>query len=247
MAPNLGERSRLPEKMDDPGVPEKEVFQALRELETINTYLGGYSVILSALNKLHWPKKEMVIMDLGCGGGDTLRAIARWAKNKNRRVKLIGIDRNPLMTAFAARQSGDFPNIRYLTCDVFDDNLATHRPDITMNSLFCHHFDDDALTRLIKRMYQLSSHAVIINDLHRHWFAYHSIAVLTRLFSRTYLVRYDAPLSVARSFKKEELRQILYQAGIRQFNLTWRWAWRWELIIKKDTIEYQSQGRAPRI
>ncbi|MBC8046439.1 MAG: SAM-dependent methyltransferase, partial [Fimbriimonadaceae bacterium] len=71
--PDLSVRSYLPEKMDQPGVEEKEIHQALRELEIINKKLGGYHVILNALNKIKWPDRVLVIMDLGCGGGDMLR------------------------------------------------------------------------------------------------------------------------------------------------------------------------------
>jgi 2-polyprenyl-3-methyl-5-hydroxy-6-metoxy-1,4-benzoquinol methylase len=219
--------------MDQPGVPEHEIRQALRELETVNTFLGGYNVVLDALGKIKWPNREVTIMDLGCGGGDMLRAIAKWAEKKNRKVRLIGIDWNPVMTQYAAEHSTAYKNIQFKTLSIFDDALLKESADITMCSLFCHHFDREELITLIRRMYILAGKAVIINDLHRHWFAYHSIKVLTAVFSKTYLVKYDAALSVARSFRKNELQEILKAAGINKYSLKWRWAWRWELIIEK--------------
>ena len=72
-------RSTLPEKMDEPGVSENEIHQALRELETINRLLGGYNVIINAFNQIKWPDRPVTIMDLGCGGGDMLRAISTWS------------------------------------------------------------------------------------------------------------------------------------------------------------------------
>ena len=82
-------------------------------------------------------------------------------------------------------------------------------------------------------MYALATHAVVINDLHRHWFAYYSIKAITAVFSKTYLVKYDAPLSVARALTRSEWEEILRLADIRNYSLKWRWAWRWELIIEK--------------
>lgn len=232
--PDFSARSTLPEKMDQPGVPEYETRQALHELEVINNLLGGYSVVLNALEKMEWQAgKGITIMDLGCGGGDMLRVIADWAKKKGGQVNLIGVDMNPVMTDYAADKSKQYPNIRYKTLNIFDDALMAERADIVTCSLFCHHFDDPELVELVKRMYALSSMAVVINDLHRHWFAYHSIAVLTMLFSKTYLVRYDGKLSVARSLTRREWQRVLQEAGLKHYQLNWRWAWRWQVIIPK--------------
>jgi hypothetical protein len=71
-----------------------------------------------------------------------------------------------------------------------------------------------------------------INDLHRHAFAYYSIRALTRLFSKSYLVKNDAPLSVLRGFKKKEFISLLNQAGIPNYTIRWRWAFRWLIIVR---------------
>ena len=146
---------------------------------------------------------------------------------------MIGIDRNKVMTDFAKQQSKNYPHIHYKTMDVFDNELLKEKADITINSLFCHHFENEKLVILIQRMNQLASRFVIINDLERHWFAYYSIKLFTKLFSKTYLVKYDGPLSVARSLIRKEWFAILLSAGIRDFRLRWMWAWRWQIIIKK--------------
>lgn len=231
--PDFSKRSTLPEKMDQPGVATHEIQQALRELEIVNTRLGGYSVILHALNKLQLPNETIKIADMGCGGGDVLRVIANWAKAKSIQTELTGIDWNKAMTEYATEKSKQYPNIYYKTLSVFDDALLNDKVHIATCSLFCHHFEKDALVNLLKRMYKMSTVAVIINDLHRHWLAYYSIKYITTLFSKTYLVKYDAPLSVARAFSRKDWEVILQEAGISDYTLQWRWAWRWELIIRK--------------
>jgi hypothetical protein len=72
----------------------------------------------------------------------------------------------------------------------------------------------------------------IINDIHRHWLAYYSIKILTRLFSRSAMVKYDAPLSVLRAFKKAELKKILEAAGPAEYKIQCKWAFRWQAIVK---------------
>lgn len=231
--PDFSKRSTLPELMDETGVAKHEIHQALHELENVNTLLGGYSVILNALNTINLPDREIIIMDMGCGGGDMLRAIAKWANKKGKKVKLIGVDRNPEMTLFAFEKSKLFNNISFVTADVFDENLKNFKPDIVMNSLFCHHFDKDELIKLVKRMYELAKLSVIINDLHRHWFAYYSIKWITQMVSKSYLVKYDAPLSVARSLTKNEWQEIFEANFLNQTIIKWMWAWRWQIIIHK--------------
>ncbi len=235
MQPDFSVRSTLPEKMDDESVSISEIHQALIELEKINRLLGGYNVVFNALNKIKWPKRLVTIMDLGSGGGDMLRAIAEWAKKNNKQVQLIGVDRNPVMTKFANEKSNEISNIQFITMDVFDDRLLEYKADITMCTLFCHHFDDDKLVALIKRMCELTSYKVIVNDLDRNWFAYHSFKLISGLFSKSALVKYDGPLSVARSLTRENWISILEKAQITNFTLVWKWAWRWQLIINKET------------
>jgi hypothetical protein len=70
--------------------------------------------------------------------------------------------------------------------------------------------------------------------LHRHPVAYYSIKALTNLFSGSYLVKNDAPLSVLRAFRKKELQNLLLAAGIKNYSLRWKWAFRWQLILFPD-------------
>lgn len=230
---NLSRRSTLSEKMDDANALPDHIIQALEELETVNKLLGGFNVTLSALDKLKLDTKLKVVMDVGSGGGDVLRKIWMWGKRNNKNLRLIGVDRNPIMTSFASAKANHLGNLQFITNDIFDDALLIMKPDVVISSLFCHHFDNEDLIHLVKRMVALCSSAVIINDLHRHWLAYHSIKIITALFSKTPLVKYDAPLSVARSLTRKEWMWILEKAGVTNYTIKWMWAWRWQIILYK--------------
>lgn len=235
--PDFSVRSLLPEIMDNPNETADATIRALGEIETINKWLGGYNVVLNALNNLQWPNREVTILDLGSGGGDTLRAIAEWADEKNKQVKLIGVDKNEVMTAYATGRSRYFNNIDFITMNVFDKKIIDIKPDIAMNSLFCHHFDNDELIQLITIMHKSAKKAVIINDIHRHWFAYYSIKMLTSVLGKADMVKYDAPLSVARSLTRSEWENILQRTGIKNYSLKWMWAWRWQIVINKSEVD----------
>ena len=73
-----------------------------------------------------------------------------------------------------------------------------------------------------------------INDLQRHPVAYHSIKWLTTIFSRSYLVKNDGPVSVKRGFLKAEWEEMLQQANIKKYSIEWRWAFRYLVIVQHE-------------
>jgi 2-polyprenyl-3-methyl-5-hydroxy-6-metoxy-1,4-benzoquinol methylase len=230
---NFLKRSTHPELMDQPSASESEIIQALQEIELINKKLGGFNVTISALENLKLSSKKLKIIDLGSGGGDMLRKINLWAIKRKLETELVGIDFNSVMTKYATQLSTNYNNIEFKTLNVFDEKLLLQKYDIVMSTLFCHHFDDDELVKLIIRMNKIATKSVIINDLHRHWFAYYAIKFLTSIFSKTYLVKYDAALSVARSLTRIEWGNILSKASITNYRIKWMWAWRWQIVIEK--------------
>ncbi|MBO2009996.1 methyltransferase domain-containing protein [Hymenobacter negativus] len=233
----LTERASGPELMDDLTLASDALRQNLDELETINTWLGGYQPVLNALQRLrsHFPAgRPLRVADLGSGGGDTLRHLARWARQKSVSVELTGVDANQFMLDYAAGKSAAYPEISYRKSDIFSPEFQAQSYDIVTCSLFCHHFTDDELVTLLRQWQQQAQVAVVINDLHRHWLAYHSIKWLTRLLGGSYLVRHDAPLSVARAFRRADWVALLARAGITQYELRWRWAFRWQLVISQQ-------------
>jgi hypothetical protein len=110
------------------------------------------------------------------------------------------------------------------------------QPDIVFSSLFCHHFTDEELVLQLEWMEKNSAIGFFINDLHRHPLAYFSILVLTRLFSRSYLVKNDAPLSVRRGFSRRDWDRLFAAARITHYQCRWRWAFRWLITCPKNGI-----------
>jgi len=231
---DLTSRAAEPELMDDLALATDALRQNLDELETINTWLGGYQPVLNALDRLRprFPAgRPLRVADLGSGGGDTLRHVARWARQTGVAVQLTGIDANPFMLEYAAAKSRAYPEISYRQFDIFSPEFQAEPYDVLTCSLFCHHFTDNELVVLLKQWRAQAQVAVVINDLHRHWLAYHSIKWLTRRLGGSYLVRHDAPLSVARAFRRRDWETLLQRAGVRHYQLRWRWAFRWQVIL----------------
>jgi 2-polyprenyl-3-methyl-5-hydroxy-6-metoxy-1,4-benzoquinol methylase len=232
--PDFSTRSGKVEIMDDLECSGYVLEQTLRELEFINKWLGGNKITIDAIAHLSRfsHTRDITIADLGCGGGEMLRIIDRWGRKNNLKVRLVGIDANPNIIAFAKRNLKDCPGIRFETVNIFSSEFRDLKYDIVIGTLFYHHFSNDQLAMFFKQLQKQVALGYIINDIHRHWLAYYSIKILTRLFSKSAMVKYDAPLSVLRSFKKKELEKILDVAGPADRKIQWKWAFRWQAIVK---------------
>ncbi len=234
MAINLTYRSYEQEWMDDLDSGGEVITQTLRELDIINRSLGGNTISIQGLKTLlHNPsKREYTLVDLGCGGGDILILMAKWAKKNNMALRLIGIDANPNIVAYAEERCKAYPEITFQSVNIFSDVFKQQQFDIVHASLFTHHFTDEQLVQLFSTIRQQAKIGFIINDLHRHWLAYYAIKILTRFLSKSAMVRHDAAVSVARSFKKQEWVSIFKQSGITDFSIVWKWAFRWKIVGK---------------
>lgn len=228
--PDFSSRSTQDEMMDDFSLGPDIIDPIMDELETVNKMLGGYNVFFDAFDKLKL-KDGMSISDWGCGGGDSLRRIAFWARKKNLQLRFIGVDATAAAVEYARNKSIEYPEISYILSDVTSNDLHRNQFDVVISSLFTHHFRDPEWIKLIQKMTNCASTAVIVNDLHRHWFAYHSIGILTSIFSRSEMVKHDSKVSVMRSFRKNDIKTMLTTAGVKKYTLKWMWAFRWQLLI----------------
>ncbi|MGZ4034816.1 MAG: methyltransferase domain-containing protein [Bacteroidia bacterium] len=233
MPTKFSQRSYQSELLDAPDIPKELLFQNLRELDVVNRTLGGHAITISGIKKLLSDKNKVYhIIDIGCGGGDAMKQIAKWARSNAYKVKLTGVDMNPDCIDFMKSACKDFPEIDGVTMDYRDYLKTNNEVDVVHSSLFCHHLKDNELIELFEYMNKYARVGFIINDLQRHWFAYYSIKFLTRLLNGSSLVKNDAPLSVLRGFRKNELHNLLESSGLKNVSVKWKWAFRYLVLWK---------------
>lgn len=230
-------RSNEKELLDRDDIPFEDIKQNMKELDFINTWLGGHAITINGIESLvklsaFQLSDKLTICEMGCGGGDNLRAIGKWCKERDISVILIGIDMNPNCIAYARSRKDNF-DIDFISDDYRNVHFET-KPDVIFSSLFCHHFTNEELQQQFEWMKQNAKLGFFINDLQRHPVAYYAIKWLTQLFSKSYLVKNDAPLSVLRGFSKNEWHAIIQQSNIQSFSLKWKWAFRWLLTYKHE-------------
>ena len=234
--PDLRHRSLQKELLDRDDIPFEDIRQNMRELDRINHQLGGHAISrrgFRALTKGPHTNEPLRVVEIGCGGGDNLRVIREQAGKQGLSVQLTGIDLNPECIRYAESVSEN-RGIRFLCSDYRNANFE-EPPHLIFSSLFCHHFTDEELVFMLRWMKKNTTLGFFINDLHRHPVAYHSIRLLTRWFSRSYLVRNDAPLSVARGFRSKEWQELFQTAGFAITDIDWCWAFRWLILYRHES------------
>lgn len=229
---DLSYRSEEEEIMDDLSDDSPSLYRALKELDIINHWLGGNAITLNAVKKVFKadPHKVCQIADLGCGSGEMLLKIAKWCRTQKIKVQLHGFDANLNVISYAKEHCKGYPEISFHVENIFSENFKNRSFDVICCTLFLHHFTQKDLVKLLKQ-FKVQSDKTIINDLHRHPFAYYSIKWITQFFSKSPMVQNDACLSVWRAFTKQDLKEILHLAEIQKYELAWRWAFRWKLIF----------------
>jgi 2-polyprenyl-3-methyl-5-hydroxy-6-metoxy-1,4-benzoquinol methylase len=232
---DFSKRSYQPELLDRDDIPFKDIKRNMQELDMINRKLGGHKITLEAFKALlerMGDRKNISVLEIGCGGGDNLSVIRKYCEKKKISAHFTGVDINPHCIEFA-RSRKENEGIAFICSDYKLYQPAT-KPDIVFNSLFCHHFTDEQVVAIFTWMKANSAQGFFINDLHRHPLAYHSIKWLTGLFSKSYLVQHDAPLSVLRGFKRKELEMFAVQSSLSNVQLKWKWAFRWLIIYEHE-------------
>jgi len=217
-------RSYEQEKMDDFSIQDKRIDLALIELRIINKYLGGISTTKSALNFFINSKNEKLkILDIGSGSSDNLLA----AKNLYPHLQIISIDKNLGILSNSAN------TLLKINSDALYLPIKNESCDIVHVSLFLHHFNEKQIEKLLKEFLRISNIGIIINDLQRSFIALVGIKILTLLFSKSEMVKNDAPISVKRGFNRFELTSVFRNSGISNYRIKRKWAFRWMIVIKK--------------
>src|SRR5689334_24546062 len=88
----------------DAAVEASELAAILSDLARFNGAMLGRWLIVRWLKQAlrHLPPQQPVtLLDIGCGYGDLLRVVRRWARNHGRAIKLIGVDLNPEVITIA--------------------------------------------------------------------------------------------------------------------------------------------------
>ncbi|MGY3055712.1 SAM-dependent methyltransferase [Pedobacter sp. UYEF25] len=238
MAINTKTRSKDDEIMDDFSLEGEELRDALDKIASINQLLGGNKVTLAGVKKLigNRVKGTIKIIDVGCGNGDMLRALARYANKNNLKFELVGIDANPFTIAHAEALSKEFDSISYACKDIFKHLENPISCDIVLLTLTLHHFIDEDIVNLLSHYKGTAKMGLVVNDLQRSATAYRLFTALCYVFKLNSMSKQDGLTSILRGFKRDDLQRYSTILKLKNFTINWKWAFRYQWIINTAQV-----------
>jgi ubiquinone/menaquinone biosynthesis C-methylase UbiE len=221
------QRSDELELIDTGDYTAEEYEGFLREIRRVNRFLGDAralkKTLLREIEKENLP--EFSVLDVGAGSGELLREIASFARGKSR-TKLVGLELNARSAAAILEASQNFAEIASVRGDALKLPFADAAFDYAICSLFTHHFSDENVVRILREMRRVARRKIFVIDLHRHALAYFLYTTAGRLVLYNRLVRRDGALSIRRSFRPPELRNLAEKAGLKNISVERRFPFR---------------------
>lgn len=216
-APDLSRRAgHLQELMDSPDCDHSALMKTYRGFHLVNTVVAGWQLTYRRwLRPLMRPDGVTTVLDIGCGGGDLVRAMARRARRDGFPVQITGADPDERARDFALRQDNP-QNVRFLQAESSELVAAGEQYDLVISNHLLHHLGDTALQGVLADSEQLAARRAVHSDIHRSALAYGLFSVGTLPVYPGSFIRPDGLTSIRRSWTPAELEQVLpdgWQAG----------------------------------
>jgi len=207
-----------------------EYDDCLRKLFRINRWLNFYGDTVQILKQL---PANASVLDVGCGDG----LFALKLQKDLPYMKIKGIDIESAAIELAQQRLNEWhvdnqtilPEFRQETTKAILANQE--RFDAVISTLVCHHLSDAEIINFLQDTVAIAKRVVIINDLHRHPAASFLFKVIQPWLFSGKAIQHDGLLSIKRGFKDSDWQSLLKQAGIKSYQLQWRFPFRWRLII----------------
>ena len=233
----LPPRNLRDELLDLDDASYEEVCDSLSDVATVNRYLSGYRVLLHHAEKFlkeHKLERPFAVLDTATGSADQPVALAKFARAMGIPIRITAIDINSKMLNMAKEQISEYPEIRLVQCNILALPFKDNGFDLAINNLSLHHFSWANAVGIIKAIYRSARLGFLVNDLHRSRIAYIVIFLLTRVFTRNRLTRYDAPVSVMNAFTPSEFCELAIEAGVKPFEIHRHFPYRIAFLGKKN-------------
>lgn len=193
----------------------KELAGSLADIRVVNRYLGDRRALLKHLAAKVKGRERITVLDVATGAADLPIAIVEWARKRGHGISVTGIDINNRAIEIAREYAVAYPEIKLQVADALQLPFPDQSFDFVLCSKTLHHMKEPEAVAALREMLRVARRGYIVMDLRRSWIAYLLIYLLTRIFTRNRMTRFDGPLSVLKSFTASELRDWAAKAGAR--------------------------------
>lgn len=212
---DFSQRAQLEEEMDGPCSYE-ELRRCLAHLRIVNSLtLAHHHTMrwLETIARTSAPGRPLRLVDIGCGYGDMLRRIERWAASRGIPMHLIGADINPNAIRAAREATSSDSRIQWVLGDV-STAAETQTVDLVTSCGVFHHLSEAEIVHLLAWMDSTARVGWYITDLHRKPVPYRIFDLLMRGPWWQRFIRPDGLRSIRRSFVAEDWQRMCRKAGI---------------------------------
>ena len=228
MLDRFKQRSHRLEHIDTGNYTAEEYDDCIGELQLVNRWMGDvHSLRTTLFREIEAQElKEFSILDVGAGSGELLRVAATWAREKNRRMRAVGLELNERSAESIIEESAGFDEISSVRGNALTLPFGKAQFDYVICSLFTHHFVEEQVVQILREMRRVAKRRIFVIDLHRQPMAYLLYTTLGKLVLHNRLIRHDGALSILRSFKSDELLELAQRAGLRDVLIERRFPYR---------------------
>ncbi len=202
----LRERAKsATEEMDRPDADPAKLARTYAQFPVVNAFVSGWrDNYVHRIRPLLAPGRRTTLLDLGCGGGDIARSLARWAARDGLPLDVTAIDPDPRAMDFARAQQ-PVPGLHYR--QAYSSELVAEGAvfDVVISNHVLHHLAPAELDGLFADSQQLARQLALHSDILRSAVAYALFSVATAPFFPGSFIRRDGLTSIRRSYTPAEL------------------------------------------
>jgi len=200
----------LREKMEDFDCELNTLRNTYEQFGTINKILGGWDRIYR-----DWIRPELKaeqgtgsILDIGCGGGDIIRALSKMTKEDRFDVSYTGIDPDLRAIDFSREKNLD-PGSNFHVKTSGELAQAGQVFTVVISNHLIHHLDEDGLKNVCRDAEALSTRLVLFSDIERSDIGYGCFRALAPVIFKNSFIAEDGIISIRRSYRAGELQEKL--------------------------------------
>jgi ubiquinone/menaquinone biosynthesis C-methylase UbiE len=207
---------RARELLDAPDVDDATLRRNLADIRRINAVLGWtrYAAAFVVRTAAADGATHFSVLDVAAGSADIALAIARQARRHGISTTIVASDLSEQVVRIAAEEAAGVTGVRVERQDALDLRYPDRAFDIALCTLALHHFDPDAATSVLRNLGRVGRRVVVF-DAARSPLAWAGAWLLTHALRMDAMTRHDAPMSVARSYNRQELAALARRAGLR--------------------------------
>ncbi len=215
--PDLNNRYSGPEAMDNFQSEQNALNKTLSDLTMINRYLSSSTHLLKKYILAYIANNEcnkISFLDLGAGGGDLARWLAKEIRRLKKNARIICLDYDQRCIDYAKEKNKAYKEIEFLNMSALNLHTLKFNPDFIFSSHFLHHLEDAVIPDLLRSVKEKAKIGFLMNDLRRSYLSYSAYFLLWPIFKGNSYTWKDGLLSIRKGFTVNEMKKFITSAGL---------------------------------